>query len=139
MTSAYRSTSLTCSPNREKSAERIDAESLPTQPSLPGAGCRTAERRREHRVASVAVRPQAMSFGGPVRTFRGHGLEIGPMPKERIHRSVGLGTREGADRVYERASGSQQIGRRARDRDLEPREAGQLILRRAPQELGPAP
>ena len=76
MTSACGSTSFTSSPRRARSAASIDAESFPhdagivpvaSGPSTSGdEGGRSVERRHEHAVRAMPVRPQTMALRGPV-------------------------------------------------------------------------
>ena len=72
-----------------------------------------------------------------VRTLDRHGLQFGSMLDQRVARGVRLGARERADRVDEPAARAQPVGRRGRDRHLEPREGRELGPPRPPEQLGP--
>ena len=96
------------------------------------------ERRHEHAVAAMPMRPQAVAVGAAVRAVGSPiGLEVGAMAEERVAGGVGLGPRERAHRVDQPAAGPQQVGRRRSDRHLESREAGQVgSLRRRHRSSG---
>ena len=137
MTSACCSTSLTCSARWARSAERIDAASLPTRPMVLGGLRLPGEGGDEHPIAPVPMGPQSNPGRSAVRAVHLHRLQVGPMADDGIGRCVGLGAREGAHRVDEPASRLQQIGECCGDRHLGARQLAELILAIAPQQLGP--
>ena len=67
MTSACCSTSLTCSAKRARSAERIDAASLPTRPMVLGGLGLPGEGGDEHPIAPVPMGPQSNPGRSAVR------------------------------------------------------------------------
>jgi hypothetical protein len=94
-----------------------------------------AERRHEHRVAPVTVRPEAHPLRGTFGPLHGDGLDPRRAAEQRIARRVGLGPRERADAVHEPPTLGQEPRRGCRDTDLELGETGELLLVRTPQQL----
>ncbi len=84
--------------------------------------------------------PEAVS-GRRIGTFRSRcldGLQVGAMPQDRVACRIGLRSRERAHRIDQAAAWGEQVGGGGRDRDLEPRQTGELLSTGTPQQLRPS-
>ena len=148
-TPTYGSTAATCAPNRAKSAARMEAATVPMWPSsyratprIPSAGGPTTrgERRDEHGVAPVPMRPEPVTGrprpSGPSVSI---GSRSGRRAQQRVTDRIRLGPRERAHRVHQPSPGTHGVRRGRTIASWSAARRAQPLLRHAPQELGAAP